>query len=108
MLPQRRWLTVCNAVGDLLHGMRMAAKEGLVSWSRFSNELGSRIGNAYSCADSCRCCDGEWWYAGAGADEWAPAVAAGGYKGSPRKRRGRFAFHDGFPGRGRGEGHASR
>src|ERR1700684_200496 len=89
-------------------GLRMAAREGLVSWGRSSNELGSRIDNAYSCSGSCRCCDGEWWYAVAGADEWPPAVAAGGDKGRPRESGGRFALHDGVPGSGRGEGYASR
>src|SRR6202167_6658603 len=106
MLPQKGF--VFNAAGDLRHGLRTAGREGLVRWDRFSNKLGWRINNAYSCSVSCRCCDGEWWYADAGADEWAPAVAAGGYKGSPRESGGRFALPDGVPGSGRGEGHASR
>src|ERR1022692_1074523 len=77
-------------------------QKGLVNWGRSLNELGSRMDNAYSCSDSCSCCDGEWWYADAGADEWVPAVGAAGYKGRPRESCGRFALHDGVPGSGRG------
>ena len=89
-------------------GLRMAAREGLVSWGRSSNELGSRIDNAYSCSGSCKCRDAEWWCADAGADEWAPAVAAGGYKGRSRESGGWFALLAGVPGSGRGQGYASR
>ena len=74
-----------NAVGDPPSRLANGGQEGLVSWGRSSNELGSRIDNAYSCSDSCSCCDGEWRYADAGADEWAPAVAARGTKEDPAK-----------------------
>src|SRR6266700_7922279 len=44
--------------------LRTTARVDLIRWDCFSDELGW-VDNAYSCSRSCRCSDGERWYAGA-------------------------------------------